>query len=93
MTRLIQLKRGDARRVALVEEPHLRLLDGCGSIYELANSAIAGGVKLSDARAAAEPLTTCSNMTRSTTDNPSGASCRPSTIPRSRRAAWFLEPD
>ncbi len=38
MTRLVQLKRGEVRRVALVEEPHLRLLDGCGSIYELANS-------------------------------------------------------
>ena len=38
MTRLIQLNewRGQ-RRVALVEEPHLRLLDGCSSIYELAN--------------------------------------------------------
>ena len=48
MTRLVQLKRGDARRVALVEEPHLRLLDGCSSIYELANSAIGDGVKLSD---------------------------------------------
>ena len=48
MTRLVQLKRGDTRRVALVEEPHLRLLDGCSSIYELANSAISSGVKLSD---------------------------------------------
>src|SRR5713226_3041188 len=48
MTRLVQLKRGDARRVALVEEPQLRLLDGCSSIYELANSAISGGGKLSD---------------------------------------------
>ncbi len=48
MTRLVQLKRRDARRVALVEEPQLRLLDGCSSIYELANSAISGGVKLSD---------------------------------------------
>ena len=36
------------RRVALVEEPHLRLLDGCSSIYELANSAISNGVRLSD---------------------------------------------
>jgi len=34
--------------VALVEEPHLRLLDGCSSIYELASSAISGDVKLSD---------------------------------------------
>ncbi len=37
MTRLVQLKSGGTRRVALVEEPHLRLLDGCSSIYELAN--------------------------------------------------------
>src|ERR1700680_1396349 len=49
MTRLIQLKRGDGRQVAVVEEPHLRLLDGCRSIYELANSAITDAVKLSDA--------------------------------------------
>ncbi len=49
MTRLIQLKQGETRRVAIVEEPHLRLLDGCRSIYELANSAIAKGSKLSDA--------------------------------------------
>jgi hypothetical protein len=48
MTRLVQLRRGDARRVALVEEPQLRLLDGCSSIYELANSAIIGGVRLTD---------------------------------------------
>ena len=48
MTRLVQLKRGDVRRVALVEEPHLRLLDSCNSVYELANSVIASGVKLSD---------------------------------------------
>jgi hypothetical protein len=48
MTRLVQLKRGELRRVALVEEPRLRLLDGCSSIYELANSAISEAVKLSD---------------------------------------------
>ncbi len=48
MTRLVQLKHGDARRVALVEEPNLRLLDGCSSIYELANSAISAGVKVGD---------------------------------------------
>jgi len=48
MTRLVQLKRENARRVALVEEPQLRLLEGCSSICELANSAIGGGVKLSD---------------------------------------------
>ena len=48
MTRLIQLQRGDARRVASVEEPNLRLLDGCSSIYEVANVAIATGSKLSE---------------------------------------------
>src|ERR1700687_4394065 len=48
MTRLIQLKREDTRRVASVEEPQLRLLDGCCSIYELANLVIAKGSKLSD---------------------------------------------
>ncbi len=48
MTRLVQLKRGDVRRVALVEEPHLRLLEGCSSVYELANTAIRNGVKLSE---------------------------------------------
>jgi hypothetical protein len=49
MTRLIQLKRGDTRRVALVEEPHLRLLAGCGSIYELAGETIARASTLSAA--------------------------------------------
>jgi len=48
MTRLIQIRRGDMRRVASVEEPHLRLLDGCHSIYELASLAIAEGSRLSD---------------------------------------------
>jgi hypothetical protein len=49
MTRLIQIKKGEDRRVALVDEPALRLLDGVGSIYELANQAIADGVELSRA--------------------------------------------
>jgi hypothetical protein len=48
MTRLVQLKHGDARRVALVDEPQLRLLDSCSSIYELASSAIGASVKLGD---------------------------------------------
>lgn len=47
-TRLVQLKHGETRRVALVEEPQLRLLEGCNSIYELASSAISGNVKLSE---------------------------------------------
>jgi hypothetical protein len=49
MTRLIQIKKGDLRRVALVEGPYLRLLAGVFSIYSLAGEAIAAGVKLSEA--------------------------------------------
>src|SRR5690349_9868990 len=48
MTRLIQIKRNHVRRVALVEEPNLRLLDACSSIYELALLAISTGGKLND---------------------------------------------
>src|SRR5579864_2880120 len=48
MTRLVQIKRGVVRRVALVEEPHLRLL-ACGSVYDLAAAALAAGVRLSEA--------------------------------------------
>ncbi len=48
MTRLVQIKKGSVRRAALVEEPKLRLLDNCSSIYELAQVAIAAGLKLSD---------------------------------------------
>jgi len=36
MTRLVQISNGDARRVAVVEEPHLRCLTGVESVYELA---------------------------------------------------------
>jgi hypothetical protein len=49
MTRLIQIKKGNTRRIAVVQEPQLRLLGGCSSIYTLANSAIASGMKLSEA--------------------------------------------
>lgn len=48
MTRLIQLRKGRVRRIALVEEPNVRLLDSCSSIYELAHAAIATGLKLSE---------------------------------------------
>ena len=47
MTRLIQIKKGSVRRVGLVEEPHVRLLDGCSSIYELAQIAIDAQKELS----------------------------------------------
>lgn len=43
MTRLVQLRKGSARRVALVEEPRLRLLAGIASVYELAQEAESGG--------------------------------------------------
>lgn len=43
--RLVQLSNASHRRVAAVEEPHLRLLDA-ESVYSLADSAIRAGVKL-----------------------------------------------
>jgi hypothetical protein len=45
--RLIQIRRGDIRQLALVEEPRLRLLE-CSSIYELANTALATGVTMGE---------------------------------------------
>jgi hypothetical protein len=39
--RLVQLKAGDVRRVAVVEEPKLRLLRNFDSVYALAHAAIA----------------------------------------------------
>jgi len=44
--RLVQLRRGAARRVALVDEPALHLFDGERSIAGLAEQAIAAGVSL-----------------------------------------------
>ncbi len=46
LTRLVQIRRGDIRRVALVREPSLHLLEGCSSVYELANLAITNGISL-----------------------------------------------
>jgi hypothetical protein len=45
--RLVQLKNGGARRVAVVEEPNLRLLRDFDSIYSLAQAAIGNDGKLS----------------------------------------------
>src|SRR5262245_31293248 len=47
MTRVVQIINGSQRRVALVDEPHLRLIDGAGSVYELAHEALAIGERLS----------------------------------------------
>jgi hypothetical protein len=46
-TRLVQLKHGERRCVALVEEPQLRLLN-TDSVYSLVESTIREGAKLSD---------------------------------------------
>lgn len=46
MTRLVQLQKGAARRVALVVEPRLRLLAGVDSVLALAQEAIAAGTTL-----------------------------------------------
>ncbi|HZR64746.1 MAG TPA: AraD1 family protein [Terriglobales bacterium] len=47
--RLVQLRNGETRRVAVVEEPKLRLLRDVSSIFELANGTIADVMNLSDA--------------------------------------------
>jgi hypothetical protein len=44
--RLIQLARGVERRVALVDEPRVRLLRDCDSVYALAHIALSAGVGL-----------------------------------------------
>lgn len=45
-TRIVQFSRGGERFVALVDEPDLRLLDGIGSVYELAIGAQRDGDSL-----------------------------------------------
>ena len=45
--RLVQLHRGNERRVALVDEPNLRLLRNFDSVYSLAMNSITGGAGLS----------------------------------------------
>jgi hypothetical protein len=49
MMRLVQLRKGNERRVALVEEPRLVLLDGVTSILELATAVTTSGRTVSDA--------------------------------------------
>jgi hypothetical protein len=46
--RLVQLTGPDGRRVALVEEPRLRLLEGCRSVYVLALECLNEGVSLTE---------------------------------------------
>ena len=46
MLRLVQLQNGPLRRVALVDEPRLRLIDGFESIHALATAALASGPAL-----------------------------------------------
>jgi hypothetical protein len=46
--RLVQLAGPDGRRVALVEEPRLRLLEGCRSVYDLASECLNHGASLAE---------------------------------------------
>lgn len=48
MTRLVQLRNGARRAVAVVEEPQLRVLAGVESVYELAVSALSTSTSLAD---------------------------------------------
>lgn len=44
--RIVQVRQADVRRVALVEEPLLRLISGSDSVYSLAGKALHSGQKL-----------------------------------------------
>ena len=46
MTRLVQIRNGAMRAVALVEEPRLRLLDGVTSVVQLVEEAVAANTPL-----------------------------------------------
>jgi len=46
--RLIQLSGPDGRRVAQVEEPRLRLLESCRSVYDLASECLNSGASLAE---------------------------------------------
>ena len=48
MIHLVQIGNGWSRRVALVEEPHLRCLSEVQSIYELAQHCLNRGGKLTE---------------------------------------------
>jgi hypothetical protein len=48
MIHLVQIASAEERRVALVEEPHLRCLNGFSSIYELAQQSIRASSSFSD---------------------------------------------
>src|SRR5262245_26362102 len=48
MTRLVQIRRGDTRAVAMCDEPHLLVIDGFVSVFDLAQAAIAARTTLVD---------------------------------------------
>jgi len=48
LVRLVQIGSGSLRRVALVEEPRLRCLDGVDSVYELTSACIREGSSLTE---------------------------------------------
>lgn len=48
MIHLVQIGNGTERRVALVEEPHLRCLTGVQSVYELAKGCLCHGCGLAE---------------------------------------------
>jgi hypothetical protein len=48
MTRLVQIRRDDTRAVAVCDEPHLRVIGGFSSTFDLAHRAIASRTTLTD---------------------------------------------
>jgi len=48
MMHLVQISNGSSRRVAIVEEPHLRCLNEVESVYALAQASLLAGISLSE---------------------------------------------
>lgn len=48
MTRLVQIRRGDTRAVAVCDERQLQVIDGVASVFDLAHTAIVRGTTLVD---------------------------------------------
>lgn len=89
--RFVQLKAGDARRVAVVEEPKLRLLHGFDSMYTLAQAAIINGGKLTSV--AANHLTDESlDYDQVYAGGAGWKLLRPSVTRRRSPAVWFRAP-
>jgi hypothetical protein len=95
MVRIVQLTDGAVRRVGLVDEPDVRLLQGADSVYALVASAIASGTPLSAlvARAATGETLDYDEIHAGASGGPSsGHSGEGSAGATAGRARWRLLP-